>query len=110
MKLSCQRTNVLIGLANGLNHGQIAKAMGLSRYTVASHVQLAFADLGVNDRGHAVAVGFARKILLPEHLILLGQCTGRKDLIICRCNCGPCSRSQHTKHIERPLWNLPDQT
>lgn len=110
MQLSRQRTNVLIGLANGLSHTEIARAMNLRRYTVASHVQHAFADLGVNDRGHAVATGFVRRILRPEHLILRGQCTARKDLIICRCNCGPCDRGDHLKHIERPLWNLPDQS
>ncbi len=110
MQLSRQRTNVLIGIANGLSNRELAKAMGLRIYTVHTHVQLAFEKLGVHDRGHAVAVGYHRRILTREHLVLRGQCTARSDLLICRCDCGPCSRSEHTLHIERPLWNLPDQT
>jgi DNA-binding CsgD family transcriptional regulator len=109
-KLSRQRTNILIGLANGLGHKELANAMGLRKATVNTHVRLAFADLGVHDRGHAVAIGFSRRILRPEHVILKGQCTARKDLVICRCDCGPCSRGEHLKHIERSLWNLPDQS
>jgi len=110
MQLSRQRTNVLIGLANGLGHKELASAMHLRKATIGTHVRLTFAALGVNDRGHAVAVGYVRKILRPEHLILKGQCTARHDLIICRCDCGPCSRGAHLSHIERPLWNLPDQS
>lgn len=105
--LSRQRTNVLIGLANGLSHKELAAAMRLRKNTVATHVRLTFEDLGVHDRGHAVAVGYVRKILRAEHLILKGQCTARPDLLICRCTCGPCSRREHRDHIEKALWELP---
>lgn len=109
-KLSRQRTNVLIGLANGLSHKELALAMCLRKATIGTHVRLTFEDLGVHDRGHAVAVGYVRRILRPEHLVLKGQCTARPDLLICRCTCGPCIQGEHIRHIERPLWNLPDQT
>lgn len=109
-KLSRQRTNVLIGLANGLGHKELAQAMHLRKATIGTHVRLTFSDLGVHDRGHAVAVGFTRRILKPEHLVLKGQCTARHDLLICRCDCGSCARGEHLNHIERALWNLPDQT
>ncbi len=105
--LSRQRTNVLIGLANGLSHKELATAMHLRKNTVATHIRLAFDALGVRDRGHAVATGYVRKILRPEHLVLEGQCTARTDLLICRCDCGPCARGEHLNHIEKPLWRLP---
>lgn len=107
MKLSRQRRNVLIAMANGLPRAKMAKAMHITEASVATHVAHLFKILGVHDRGHAVAIGYNERLLTTADLIRDGQCTGRLDLVICRCQCGACAAGRHEKHREQPLWRKP---
>jgi DNA-binding CsgD family transcriptional regulator len=45
-------------MSEGASRPEIARLLGISEATVRSHSKAIFAKLGVNERAHAVAVGF----------------------------------------------------
>jgi FixJ family two-component response regulator len=47
-----------VGAGGGASRPEIARRLGISEATVRSHSKAIFAKLGVNERAHAVAVGF----------------------------------------------------
>ena len=51
-----QQANVLSGMACGHTNRQIARKLGLSEWTVKTHVHRLYAALGSRDRAHAVAL------------------------------------------------------
>jgi DNA-binding NarL/FixJ family response regulator len=61
--LTGRQVEVLKKIANGRSYGQAATAMNISLHTVKTHARELLSRLGATDRGHAVALAFARGIL-----------------------------------------------
>lgn len=98
--LSRQRRAVLIGLANGLSHKQMAKALHLALPTVHTTVLHMYKKLGVNDRGHAVAVGFSKRLISGLDVLDDGECPGPGVYPnYCKCRCDGC-KTNCRNHIE----------
>ncbi len=57
-ELTGREVQVLRGMAAGKSNGEIGRGLFLSEDTVKTHAQRLFRKLGVNDRAHAVALGF----------------------------------------------------
>ena len=56
--LNPRHQEILSYMSEGASRPEIAKRLGISEATVRSHSKAIFAKLGVNERAHAVAVGF----------------------------------------------------
>jgi DNA-binding NarL/FixJ family response regulator len=61
--LTDREIDVLTRIARGLSNPDIGRDMHLAVDTVKTHVRRLFRKLNVQDRAHAVAVGFQRGIL-----------------------------------------------
>lgn len=104
-KLSRQRTAILIGLANGKNNREIAKAMGLTPGTIGSHMAYLFADLNVHSREHAVALGLKLGFIEMRHVVLEGECPGvSPHPNYCRCDCKGCTDGRCGDHSGNLTW------
>ena len=57
-QLNPRHQEILGYMSEGASRPEIAKFLGISEATVRSHSKAIFAKLGVNERAHAVAVGF----------------------------------------------------
>jgi DNA-binding NarL/FixJ family response regulator len=57
-QLNTRHREILTFMSEGASRPEIAKRLGISEATVRSHSKAIFAKLGVNERAHAVAVGF----------------------------------------------------
>lgn len=56
--LTSREIQVLVGIANGLDNGEIGRALFLSEDTIKSHVRGLFRKLGARNRAHAVRLAF----------------------------------------------------
>ena len=56
--LNPRHQEILGYMSEGASRPEIARMLGISEATVRSHSKAIFAKLGVNERAHAVAVGF----------------------------------------------------
>jgi len=56
--LNPRHQEILGYMSEGASRPEIARLLGISEATVRSHSKAIFAKLGVNERAHAVAVGF----------------------------------------------------
>jgi DNA-binding NarL/FixJ family response regulator len=61
--LTDREQQVLLLLATGARHEDIARSLCLSAHTIRSHQKTLFRKLGVHDRSEAVAVGYQRGFL-----------------------------------------------
>lgn len=61
--LTSREIQVLVGIANGLDNGEIGRALFLSEDTVKSHVRRLFRKLGARNRAHAVRLAFDAGVL-----------------------------------------------
>jgi DNA-binding NarL/FixJ family response regulator len=57
-QLNPRHQEILGYMSEGASRPEIARLLGISEATVRSHSKAIFAKLGVNERAHAVAVGF----------------------------------------------------
>jgi DNA-binding CsgD family transcriptional regulator len=63
VRLTNREIQVLVGIANGLNNGEIGRSLYLSEDTVKTHNRRLFKKLGARDRAHAVRLGYDAGIL-----------------------------------------------
>lgn len=106
--LSRQRRAVLIGLANGLGHKEIARALRIAQPTVNTTVLHMYEKLGVHDRAHAVAVAFTKQIISGLDILDDGECPGIGVYPnYCKCRCEGCKHSNCAAHIEPKRINFP---
>jgi DNA-binding CsgD family transcriptional regulator len=70
IRLTEQRTDILVRMANGYTSAEIAAQLWLSEEAIKSHVRVIFADLGARDRSHAVAIGLVRGLVRPDQVHL----------------------------------------
>jgi LuxR family maltose regulon positive regulatory protein len=104
-RLSRQRTAVLVGLANGKNDREMARAMSIAPATVHSHVAHLFHDLNVHSREHAVAIGLKLGFIELRQIVLEGECPGPSPFPnYCRCDCMGCVKDQCVEHIRSVTW------
>jgi DNA-binding CsgD family transcriptional regulator/tetratricopeptide (TPR) repeat protein len=66
--LTRRQAQVFVLLVKGLNNGQIARRLSISRKTTEHHVSAIIARLGVGSRGEAAAVARARGLLGAEEI------------------------------------------
>jgi DNA-binding NarL/FixJ family response regulator len=70
VRLTEQRTRILVLMANGFTNAEIAARNFLSEEAIKSHVRVIYADLGARDRSHAVAIGLVRGLIRPDQIRL----------------------------------------
>ena len=63
MNLTERQAEVLTLVSTGHTDPQIAKRIGISRYTVNEHMRNIYATLNVTTRAHAVAVAMRKGII-----------------------------------------------
>jgi DNA-binding CsgD family transcriptional regulator len=63
--LSMREREVIRLVAGGHHNKDIALRLGVSLNTVSTHLRSIYRKLGTNDRAHAVALCFHRRILTP---------------------------------------------
>ena len=61
--LTSREIQVLVGMSNGLDNGEIGRAMFLSEDTIKSHARHLFRKLGARNRAHAVRLAFDAGVL-----------------------------------------------
>ena len=66
--LAARQQQVLELLAIGYSTEQIAKKLFLTSNTIRTNLKNLYRNLGVHERAHAVAIGFAEGYLTPEHV------------------------------------------
>jgi DNA-binding CsgD family transcriptional regulator len=67
--LTRRETEVLQLLARGCSYGEIAKRLGLSVNTVATHIKKLYLKLDVHTAAAAVMRAVELRLLLPDHAI-----------------------------------------
>ncbi|GAB2903021.1 response regulator [Streptomyces mayteni] len=65
VSLTARETEVLRGVADGLNNAEIGRRLFITEATVKTHLLRVFAKLDVSDRTHAVVVALRRGLLPP---------------------------------------------
>jgi DNA-binding NarL/FixJ family response regulator len=68
VRLTEQRTRILVLMANGFTNREIAAHHFLSEEAIKSHVRVIYADLGARDRCHAVAIALVRGLIRPDQI------------------------------------------
>ena len=63
VELSERELSVLTGIADGLTDGEIGSAVGISEFTVKTHLRRVYAKLAARNRAHAVARALAAGVL-----------------------------------------------
>ena len=61
--LTLRETNVLQALADGLSTARVGEELGISRFTVQSHVKSILAKLGVHSKIEAVSMGLRHGVV-----------------------------------------------
>jgi DNA-binding NarL/FixJ family response regulator len=62
-RLSKREQGILELVAQGLTDTEIADEIGLSQYTVKTHIRRVYEKLGAKNRPHAVTLGFGQGLL-----------------------------------------------
>jgi DNA-binding CsgD family transcriptional regulator len=61
--LTAREREVLLLLAHGCNHAEIAARLGISRHTVGTHVKHCYHKLAARSAAHAVAKALGLKLI-----------------------------------------------
>jgi DNA-binding CsgD family transcriptional regulator len=73
--LGARESQVLHLIAEGLSNKEIGARLGVSEFTIKSHVQHVFRKLGATNRPHAVAIGVRRgwlDLTVVDHWVTWG--------------------------------------
>ena len=61
--LTPRERDVLLLLAHGLSHGDIATRLGISRHTVGTHMKHCYRKLGARTAAHAITRALELKLV-----------------------------------------------
>ncbi|WP_084202479.1 response regulator transcription factor [Rubidibacter lacunae] len=78
-KLTARERSITALVAQGLSNEQIARYLGISKWTVSTHLRRAFTKLGVDSRA-ALVYRCASQLTPPENRVSSGENATSSDL------------------------------